>query len=116
MSNSKPRGGIVHRIISSAADRLSQDPRIPADARDAFRATAISVFEQQVRELIGCDTVRLTGWRVTPSERQARRQRIEVAIKSGEPAGSIARRERVSESWVQKLGASARRGGGLSGT
>lgn len=104
MSNNKPQG-IVRRIISSAAERLAQDPRIPADAREAFRATAVSVFEQQVRDLIGCDSVLLTGWRVTPSDRQARRQRIEMAIRSGEPAAAIAARERVTAAWVRMLAA-----------
>jgi hypothetical protein len=98
----KPRG-VVHRIIAAAAEQLAKHPSIPPENREAFRLTAISVFEQQVSAIIGCDTVQLTGWAIVPSERQARRERILDALRRGDVPSHIASRELVSVRWVEKL-------------
>ena len=92
-------------IIAAAAERLAQDPRIPATSREAFRETAISVMHQQWSDLFGGERVRVWTARTWSGERAARRVRILAAISTGEPAKSIARREQVSERWVQKLSA-----------
>jgi hypothetical protein len=102
MTTTKQRG-VVHRIIAAAAEQLAQHPSIPAENRDAFRLTAISVFEQQISDIIGCDTIQLTGWTIAPSERQARRDRIVAALRSGDQPAHIASRELVSVRWVEKL-------------
>jgi DNA-binding NarL/FixJ family response regulator len=98
----EPRG-LVRRIIAAAADQLAQHPAIPAEAREAFRATAISVIEHQITAMLGCDSVPLAGWTIVPSERQARRERIVEALQRGESPRAIASRELVTVRTVQRL-------------
>jgi len=98
----KPRG-LVHAIIAAAADKLSQHASIPPENREAFRATAVSVIEQQICSVIGYDTVQLTGWIIPPSQRLAQRERIVAAIHQGERPRVIASRELVSIRTVERL-------------
>ncbi len=97
------RTSILQRIIVGAADRLANDPRIPDSSRLAFRETAVHVFEQQVRDVIGYDEVRIRGWSMLPSERRARQTRIVTALKANEEPKTIAAREKVGEPYVRKL-------------
>ena len=94
---------LLQTIIHAAAERLADDPCIPDENRAAFRATAVSIFEQQVSAVLGADTVRITGWIIPPSVRQSRRERIEQALRTGEALKAIAGRELVSERYVRKL-------------
>lgn len=94
---------ILRRIIASAADSMAQRMNIPTENRAAFHDTFVSVFENQVVEILGGDTVQLTGWQLAPSARAARRRRILDALRGGESDGAIAARERVSRSLVQSL-------------
>lgn len=98
----QPRG-LLQTIIHAAAERLAADSRIPPESRAAFRATAITIFEQQVSAVVGADTLRITGWAMPPSVRQDRRDRIEQALLAGEAPKAIAGRELVSERYVRKL-------------
>lgn len=102
MNAPKPRG-LLNRIIAAAAEQLAKHPSIPPESREAFRINAISVFEQQVSAIIGYDTVKLTGWVILPSERQARRERILEALQRGDLPSHIASRELVSVRWVEML-------------
>lgn len=99
---------MLARIIAIAADRLAQDPCIPAETREAFRQTAVCVFEGAVVDLVGGDSWRtaghsMRGWVIAPSSRKARRGRILTALAAGEPASSVAQREHVSARWVRAL-------------
>jgi hypothetical protein len=94
---------ILTRVIHGAADRLAMDQSIPANSREAFRATVVCVIEQQVRDIIGYDEVRIRGWSVLPSVRAARLRRINEAVRSGEEPAAIARRECVSTQYVRRL-------------
>lgn len=106
MSAAPPRPrGILQRIIHAAADKLAADPTIAPDARDAYRAAIVHVFEATICDLIGCDTVQISGWSIAPSARANRRERILQALEAGEPVRTIAARELVSERWVRKLAA-----------
>lgn len=98
----QPRG-LLQTINHGVAERLAADPLIPPESRAAFRATAITVFEQQVSAVVGTDTLRITGWVMPPSVRQDRRDRIEQALLAGETPKAIAGRELVSERYVRKL-------------
>lgn len=95
--------GLLQIIIHAAAERLAADPAVPASHKEAFRLTAISIFEQQVSAVIGSDTLRISGWIIPPSARQDRRDRILQALASNEPPKRIAGRELVSERYVRKL-------------
>ena len=94
---------LLQTIIHAAAERLADDPCIPDENRAAFRATAVTIFEQQVSAVLGADTVRISGWIIPPSVRQDRRERIERALRDGETPKAIAGRELVSERYVRKL-------------
>jgi hypothetical protein len=106
-----PRG-LLQIIIRAAAERLAQDACIPAANREAFRASAVAIFEQQVSAIIGSDTLRISGWAMPPSARHDRRERILASLAAGEPARQIAARELVSERWVRRLRSEAERAGG----
>lgn len=109
----QPRG-LLQIIIHAAAERLAANPCIPPENREAFRATAVYIFEQQVSAVIGGDTLRVTGWAVPPSARRDRRERIEQALLAGESPKLIAGRELVSERYVRKLRAEMESAGGTS--
>lgn len=100
----RPRS-LLHTIIAGAAERLAMHPAIPEDSRTAFRATAVQIFEQQIVAVIGCDTLRVTGWAIPPSQRLDRHHRIRQALRDGESASDIAARELVSPRRVRQLGA-----------
>jgi hypothetical protein len=95
--------GLLQVIIHAAAERLAADPAVPASHKEAFRKTAISIFEQQVKAVLGCDTLRVSGWEIEPSARQDRRERILSALAKGETPRRIAGRELVSERHVRRL-------------
>lgn len=105
MATLKGPRGLLHVIIAGAAERLAAHPSIPAANREAFRATAVSIIEQQISAVIGGDTLRITGWVMPPSARQDRRDRIEAALQAGESPKVIAGRELVSRRWVEKVAA-----------
>lgn len=102
---------ILTRIIAAAAARLAEDARIPVENREAFRRTAVCVFEGAVVDLVGAERMRLQGWKMTPSARTARRQRIVAALAAGESVASIAQRERVSRRWVERVRLAANNSG-----
>jgi hypothetical protein len=99
---SRPRG-LLQTIIASAVERLAAHPAIPPDRRDAFRAQAVRVFEQQINAVVGCDRLVVSGWAMPPSARQDRRDRIEAALRRGEAVKAIAGRELVSQRLVFKV-------------
>jgi hypothetical protein len=94
---------LMGRIIAGGAERLAKRWDVPAENREAFIAAAVSIFEQQVCDILGGDSVRLNGWIMPPSQRQARRDRILSAMRDGDDLHAIASRELVSLRWVQKL-------------
>ena len=98
----KPRG-VIHAILAKGADLLVAFDRVPAENAAAFRAQFIRVMEQAINDSIGTDTVPLSGWAITPSARQERRERIIEALQVGDSAATIASRELVSVQWVNKL-------------
>lgn len=107
------RQGLLHTIIEGAAERLALHPSIPEANRQAFRATAVHVIEQQISAVIGSDTLRITGWAVPPTQRLERRERIERALAAGESVKVIAGRELVSQRHVRRLRADLVLGGHL---
>lgn len=98
----KPRG-VIHCILAKGADLLVKFDRVPAENVEAFRAQFIRVMEQAINDSIGTDTVPLSGWAITPSARQERRERIIEALRRGEAIAAIASSELVSVSMVYKL-------------
>jgi hypothetical protein len=83
------------RFIVNAAERLAQDQRIPAEARQAFRDTAASVLHQQLLALLpdrmadsGC--LRFYPARSLSVHREERDQRIQALLVSGMSAEQAA--------------------------
>lgn len=98
----KPRS-LLHTIIAGAAERIAMQPWVSPENREAMRATAVHIFEQQISAVIGADTLMISGWVMPPSQRLQRRERIEAALLAGESVRSIAQRELVSQRWVFRL-------------
>lgn len=80
------------RLIATGAARLGVDPQ-----------QAVVVYETLLCELYGGETVRFCAAMTPPSTKLARQRRILNALQAGEPACSIAQRERVSAQWVRRL-------------
>lgn len=99
------RNSTMHRLLAGMADAALPALKVPPQNREAMRATLISVFEHQVVRIIGQDEVRLRGWKMVPSERAARQQRIDAALRAGQRPVDIAAREGVSADWVRKRAA-----------
>ena len=98
----KPKS-IIHSILAKGAELMIAFDRVPAENAVAFRAQFIRVMEQAINDSIGTDTVPLSGWAITPSARQERRERIIEALHRGDTSPAIASRELVSVRWVNKL-------------
>jgi hypothetical protein len=94
---------LMGRIIAGGAEHLAKRWDVPAENREAFIAAAVSIFEQQVCDILGSDSVRLNGWIMLPSQRLARRDRILSALHDGDDPQAIASRELVSVQWVRKI-------------
>lgn len=80
------------RLIATGATRLGVDPQ-----------QAVVVYETLLCELYGGETVRFCAAMTPPSTKLARQRRILNALQAGEPACSIAQRERVSDRHVRRL-------------
>jgi hypothetical protein len=98
---------VLTQVIEAIAHRLAQHPDIPVCNRDAFRANATSVMHQQWASVFGGESVwlRLYVPNMPSSAREIRRARILSALAAGEPKAVVAKRERVSLRWVQRLAA-----------
>lgn len=103
----KPRS-LLQTIIDGAAERIAMQSWVPPENREAMRSTAVSIIEQQISAVLGADSITVSGWVIPPSQRQDRRQRIEAALRAGEPVKAIAGRELVSQRWVWRVHADLR--------
>jgi hypothetical protein len=93
----------LQTIIAGAAERIAMQPWVPLENREAMRATAVSIFEQQIIAVIGADSIMISGWVMPPSQRLQRRERIEAALIAGESVRAVAQRELVTQRWVRRL-------------
>jgi Trp operon repressor len=100
---------LAHVLLEAMADGIAKVEGIPADKADAYRTNMVSVLQQICRDVLGCDSVQITGWVITPSEREARRYRILQALHAGEMPARIASRELVSVKHVERLRRTAAR-------
>ncbi len=98
---------ILSRVITATAERLAQHPSILPENRGAFVQQASSVMHHQWSAMFGGENVwvRVYAPRNNTQEREARRDRILAALKAGEAAVAIAKRERVTADWVRKVAA-----------
>lgn len=96
---------ILTRVIGAAAERLAQHPSIPPENRVAFRQAAESVMHGTWASMFGGETVwvRIYAARITAEDRARREARILEALALGDAPEAVARRERVTVRWVQKL-------------
>lgn len=107
---------MLTRIIAASAERLAQDPRIPLEAREAFRQAAVTTMHGLWSSAFGGETawVRLYVPRRDAPQREARRRRILAALAAGELPARVADREGVTLRWVQKLDQARRAAGANS--
>lgn len=103
----KPRG-LLRTIIDGAAERIALQTWVAPENREAMRATAVSILEQQISAVLGSDSITLSGWVMPPSQRLERRERIEAALRAGESVKVISGRELVSQRWVFRVQAEMR--------
>ena len=92
---------LAHEVLDAIARLLTAS--LPPENRAVFAAAAPRLIDEAIRGVLGCDSVRLTGWVIAPAERQARRERIIAALRRGEAIPDIASSELVSVSLVYKL-------------
>lgn len=92
-----------HVMVDAIVRAVAEHNSVPPENRDVFYAVGPRLVQEAIRSVLGCDSVKLTGWSVVPTERLARRERILQALEAGEEPARIASRELVSARWVRKL-------------
>lgn len=102
------------RFINAAAARLAQDPRIPVEARQAFRDAAQHVLRQQMLALLperGADTgcLRFYPPSLQADERQQRDQRIRALLAAGVTPEQVAAEVGCSRAHAYRTRAAMRR-------
>ena len=95
------RTPLLTQVIRSAAERLAQDAGIPAAVRVEYRMRAERVLLSQFAAIAGGE--KLYSPTSAGFSRHERHQRICAALRAGENAQDIARRERVSRRWVNAV-------------
>lgn len=91
------------RVLGLVADVVARDPRVPAEARDAFRAAVVTTIEGELSRMFGGEELCIYIPKVGFKARKDRDQRIEAALSKGEALESIAQRERVSTWTVRRM-------------
>lgn len=102
------------RFINAAAARLAQDPRIPVEARQAFRDAAQHVLRQQLLDLLperGADSgcLRFYPPSLHADERKQRDLRIRALLAGGMTPDEVAAQVGCSRAHAYRARAAMRR-------